>query len=382
MSEPLVQLTAKRERLADLTTGELASRLADHEDCSAAKGLRTAKKIFRHAFANDVHGDVAWTAGSLSDAQIGRWAHPIVLPLSPRIALNVAEHAPSSDGTVRLLLRAPDSALIESVIIPADKGRNQPRTTLCLSSQVGCARACRFCETGVLGLQRQLSSSEIVDQFRVAQRICGDSGRELNNLVFMGMGEPFDNLREVLRALTVLTDQHGFAFPGSRITVSTVGVADRIAEFFAGTRAELAISLNAPDDVRRSHLMPINERFDLATLIDAVRQHMPGNRRVLFQYALFAGVNDSLQDAALLAQLVSAVRCRVNIIPANPGPDPALVAPSTEQVDLFVEALAERGVTTLVRRPRGRDIGGACGQLAGAARRRVGNDAQTEAPCL
>ncbi|MCA9621018.1 MAG: 23S rRNA (adenine(2503)-C(2))-methyltransferase RlmN, partial [Myxococcales bacterium] len=188
------------------------------------------------------------------------------------------------------------------------------------------------------------------------------------NIVFMGMGEPFDNLEAVLRSVELLTDPHAFGFAPTRITVSTVGVADKLTTFFAGTRAELAISLNAPDDARRDHIMPINRRFDLAALRDALLAAMPAGRRVLFQYALFDGFNDSLADAELLADYVAPVRCRVNVIPANPGPDPSLVAPPPERVDAFVAHLRARGVTALVRRPRGRDIGGACGQLAGRAR--------------
>jgi 23S rRNA (adenine2503-C2)-methyltransferase len=279
------------------------------------------------------------------------------------------------------LLRARDGALIESVIIPAHAGRDSARTTLCISSQVGCARACSFCETGQLGLLRQLSAAEIIDQFRLAAEMLRDEGARptdrraasagtarVSNVVFMGMGEPFDNLREVTRAIALLSDPCGIAFATSRTTVSTVGVADKLESFFALTRAELAISLNAPDDARRDRIMPINRRFDLPTLRHALLAALPPGRRVLFQYALFAGFNDSLADADLLADYVAPVPCRVNVIPANPGPDPTLFAPPTERVDAFVERLAERGVTALVRAPRGRDVGGACGQLAGSRR--------------
>jgi 23S rRNA (adenine2503-C2)-methyltransferase len=306
--------------------------------------------------------------------------------------LDVVERAPSGDGTTRLLLRTWDGHLIEAVIIPVAEGRRRPRTTLCISSQAGCARACTFCETGSLGLERQLSAAEIVDQYRIARRICEEPNRPtdervdgapetyrpttrraahqpISNIVFMGMGEPLDNLPEVLRAISLLSHQRSFAFAPTRITVSTVGCADKLGEFFSRTRAELAISLNAPDDARRSAIMPINDRFDMATLRAALIEAVPPGRRVLFQYALFSGLNDSIEDADAVAAYVAPLRCRVNVIPANPGPDRALVAPPMPVVDAFVARLRARGVTTLLRRPRGRDVGGACGQLAGRARR-------------
>jgi len=183
------------------------------------------------------------------------------------------------------------------------------------------------------------------------------------------MGEPFDNLAEVLRAIRLLTDGRAYDFAPARVTVSTVGVADKIEAFFAGTRARLAVSLNAPDDARRSRIMPVNQRFSLATLKAALQRHVPHGRGVLFEYVLFDGVNDGVADADALAEYVRDVRCRVNVIPCNPGPDPALRPPSEEAVTAFLQRLASLGVTTLVRRPRGRDVGGACGQLAGAARR-------------
>jgi len=273
---------------------------------------------------------------------------------------------------------------------------------------VGCARACAFCETGAHGLTRQLRPREIVDQYCLARRLCeapdrpidrrdrhedapptpvADNApgrppkaaeRPISNIVFMGMGEPFDNLPHVARAISLLGTQQAFDLAPTRITVSTVGQADRLAAFFAETRAELAISLNAPDDARRSRIMPINDRYDMAALKRALLEVLPPRRRVLFQYALFAGFNDALEDADLLAAYVRDVPCRVNVIPANPGPDASLVSPTIERVDAFVARLRGHGVTTLVRRPRGRDVGGACGQLAGRRRLRLVSSAPIE----
>lgn len=390
-----------RKRLADYDSEALGVHLSRICDCSLERGRRVARRALRLAFANDDEGDATWTDASLTEAGIGAWARPALVALSPEPSMTIVERAPSDDGTERLLLRAEDGAVVEAVMIPAEAGRDHQRTTLCISSQVGCARACSFCETGTLGLTRQLTAGEIVDQFRVMRRLCRARDRPVDrratdparvtapadpppvdkpgrrrrateqpvsNVVFMGMGEPMDNLAQVNRAIALMTDQHAFAFAPTRVTVSTVGVADRLEEFFAATRAELAISLNAPDDARRNRIMPINERFGLLELRKRLSEAIPSGRRVLFQYALFAGFNDDLSDADLLADYVAPVRCRVNVIPANPGPDPTLVAPSPERVHAFVARLKERGVTALVRRPRGRDVGGACGQLAGSRR--------------
>lgn len=348
--------------LASYDAGALAERLV-RAGGSASSARSAAGRVVRHAFARD--GEVAWGERVFAGLGIGAWAHGALGELDPSPALAVAERVPAEDGTVRLLLRARDGALVESVLIPGPA-----RTTLCISSQVGCARACSFCETGRLGLERQLSAGEIVDQVRLARAEWAALGGEpaLSNIVFMGMGEPFDNLGEVLRAIRLLTDARAFGFAPSRVTVSTVGVADKLPAFFAGARAELAVSLNAPDDARRRAIMPVNARFSMAALREAIERSMPQGRRVLFEYVLFDGFNDAPEDADLLAAYVRGLRCRVNVIPCNPGPDPRLRPPSPERLEAFVARLSSHEITTLVRRPRGRDVGGACGQLAGARR--------------
>jgi len=369
---PLVSRAARGDTLlASHDAGSLAERLvASGGSASAARSA--AARIVRHAFFRDA-SVVPWGPQTFADLGIGAWAHPTLAALDPAPALALHERAPAEDGTIRLLFRARDGALVESVLIPGPG-----RTTLCISSQVGCARACAFCETGRLGLERQLSAGEIIDQVRLARALWNEAGGAppLSNLVFMGMGEPFDNLPEVLRALRLLTDDRAFAFAPSRVTVSTVGVADKLPAFFAGSRAELAVSLNAPDDERRRVIMPINARFPLAALRDALLATLPHGRRVLFEYVLFDRWNDAPEDADLLAAYVQPIRCRVNVIPCNPGPDPSLRPPAPERLDAFVARLSSHGVTTLVRRPRGRDVGGACGQLAGA--RRAERSAPTE----
>jgi 23S rRNA (adenine2503-C2)-methyltransferase len=360
---PLVSRAARGDALlASHDAASLADRLT-RAGGSASSARSAAARIVRHAFAKDT--DFDWNPAAFAALGIGAWAHESLAALDPSPSLTLAERAPAEDGTLRLLFRAKDGALIESVLIPAPN-----RTTLCVSSQVGCTRACRFCETGRLGLERQLSTGEIIDQIRLARRLWQNEGKTppLSNLVFMGMGEPFDNLSAVLTAVRLLTDDRAFAFAPSRVTVSTVGVVDKFPAFFAGARAELAVSLNAPDDERRRAIMPINVRFPLAALREALIAQLPKGRRVLFEYVLFDHFNDAPEDADLLADFTKGIRCRVNVIPCNPGPDPELRPPTPERLDAFVARLSSHDVTTLVRRPRGRDVGGACGQLAGARR--------------
>jgi 23S rRNA (adenine2503-C2)-methyltransferase len=363
---PFVRAPARGELLASHDAGSLAS-LLERAGGAASAARATAAKVLRHAYGDPAGAGATrgWDDGSLGAASVGAWARPALLALDPSLSLEVAEEAPSADDTVRLALRARDGALVETVIIPGPA-----RATLCVSSQVGCARACTFCETGRHGLARQLEAGEIVDQVRIGLARWRTSGgaAALSNLVFMGMGEPFDNLGEVLRAIRLLTDPRAFSFAAKRVTVSTVGVADKFGAFFAGCRAELAVSLNAPDDARRDAIMPVNRRVPLAALRRALVESLPSRRRVLFEYVLFDGFNDAPADADAVAAFVAGLRCRVNVIPCNPGPDPALRPPSPERLDAFVARLSAHEVTTLVRRPRGRDVGGACGQLAGALR--------------
>jgi len=363
----------ERELLASHDAGSLAA-LLERAGGAASTARATAAKVVRHVFHDRGEAPAGWDDAALASLGVGAWARPALLALDPEPSLSIAEEAPSLDDTVRLALRAHDGSLVETVIIPAPA-----RTTVCVSSQVGCARACSFCETGRHGLDRQLEAGEIVDQVRLAlavwrRRGGAPAGRHaITNLVFMGMGEPFDNLGEVTRAVRLLTDPRAFAFAEKRVTVSTVGVVDKLAAFFSGCRAELAVSLNAPDDARRSAIMPINRRAPLAELRAALAATLPRGKRVLFEYVLFDGFNDAPGDADLLAAFVAGLRCRVNVIPCNPGPDPSLRPPSPDRLDTFVARLSAHGVTTLVRRPRGRDVGGACGQLAGALRARPGD---------
>ncbi|MSP91705.1 MAG: radical SAM protein [Myxococcales bacterium] len=307
-----------------------------------------------------------WATGLAALGRAARSAAAVAV--APPTTLRLAEHALAADGTLRLGLTTADGQAIETVVIPAPGG---DRTTVCLSSQAGCAFACRFCETGRLGLQRALGSGEIVAQFRLAraawQAIRG-TRPPVGNVVFMGMGEPFDNLAAVAAALAVLQDDRAFGLGWRSCTVSTVGVVAQLPTFFATCRAHLAVSLNAPDDERRSFAMPVNRRWPLAELKRALQSHLPAGRDVLVEYVLFDGWNDSAADARLLAGWLAGLPARLNLIVANPGPDAALRTPTMAAVEAFRAEMQAAGVRALVRHPHGREVGGACGQLAGRLR--------------
>lgn len=282
-------------------------------------------------------------------------------------ALPPAEAVRDADGSVRFAVRLRDGQVVESVAIhqPVSDTRAKERWTVCLSSQVGCARGCVFCETGRLGLLRNLEAAEIVCQYALVARHLGFSPR---NVVFMGMGEPLDNLEEVLRAIAVLREPGGFAVPERHITVSTVGIVPRIGELFARSRVNLAVSLHAVDPAARRALLPVARRWSLGELRAAIAR---APRAVLLQWTLIAGVNDSDADADALAAFARGLDVRVNLIPLNPGPDPRQSSPPLSRCRAFQRRLAGSGVRTLLRLPHGRSVGGACGQLAGALRARA-----------
>ncbi|MEY3014107.1 MAG: hypothetical protein RIT45_2842 [Pseudomonadota bacterium] len=315
--------------------------------------------------------DVPFEAALASLPRAARRDLPGLVAPPAEAALVQAQRA--ADATVKLLVRYDDGALVESVIIPSRRGEAGGRTTLCVSSQVGCGRRCAFCATGTLGLRRQLSADEIVAQLRVARRYWTEHAGEsppIGNIVFMGMGEPLDNLDAVCDAIDVLRDDRAFGLAASRITVSTVGVADRVLRFLARSPARIAVSLHAPDDARREALMPVNRRTGLQALKSALQRGLTGGREVLVAYILFDGLNDADADADLLAAWLDGLPARLNLIPANPGPDPGLRAPSDERVRAFQRRLLDAGIRALVRWPHGRDVAGACGQLAVAAEAR------------
>jgi len=273
--------------------------------------------------------------------------------------LEMAYEARSTDGTIKHLWGLHDGEQIESVLIPT-----QNRVTLCLSSQAGCALACRFCATGDFGFRRQLSVAEIVAQYRDAELVSRDMfGRGIANVVYMGMGEPMANLEAVLGSLSIL--HAGFGFGARRITVSTVGLIPGIQALAARPEPfRLAVSLHAPEHELRQMLVPSEKRYPLPDLFHALRAYQEDKgRRVTFEYTLIDRVNDSTELASGLADLLHGLDSFVNLIPYNPIPGRDWRPSSSDRIASFVQILDSRGIEAAVRKPRGRDIAAACGQL-------------------
>jgi 23S rRNA (adenine2503-C2)-methyltransferase len=281
----------------------------------------------------------------------------------------------SSDGTIRYLLAMADGETVETVWMPEGDGgeagdgseagdNDWQRATICVSSQVGCAVNCQFCLTALLGVKRNLSAGEIVGQVTAVLNDRGvDLERQRVNIVFMGMGEPFLNYAQFMKSVRLLVE--GVGFPASRMTVSTSGIVPRIVDFGGEPlRPKLAISLNAPNDAVRTQIMPINKKWNLELLMQAAREFPLRNReRITFEYVLLNGVNDQPSHAREVVELVRGVRCKVNLIALNPGPGIDFGTPAEENVRAFQNVLVQAGVPAFVRRPRGRDIYAACGQL-------------------
>ena len=273
----------------------------------------------------------------------------------------------STDGTVRYLLRLRDGETIETVLMPEPS-----RDTICLSTQAGCPVDCKFCLTALLGLIRNLSAGEIVGQvLLVAERNgleLGEAPRRPVNLVFMGMGEPLLNYDAVMAAVRLLADPQGVGLPARRMTLSTAGIVPRIADLGREpVRPRLAVSLNATTDAVRTRLMPLNKKWPIATLLEACREFpLRGSEQLTFEYVLLDGVNDTPADARRLIRHVRRVgsgRAKVNLIGLNPGAELPFHTPSDERVRAFQAILVEAGVRAFIRKPRGRDIFAACGQL-------------------
>src|SRR5579864_4609137 len=300
----------------------------------------------------------------------------------------------STDGTIRYPIAMAEGETVETVWMPEGDGGESgdgseagesewSRATICVSSQVGCAVNCQFCLTAQLGVKRNLTAGEIVGQVIAVLNDRGvDLERQRVNIVFMGMGEPFLNYQPFMKAVRLLADNHGAAesrevgaaappagvgIPASRMTVSTSGIVPRIADFGqedAAVRPKLAISLNAPDDELRARIMPINRKWNLEALMHAARSFPLRNReRITFEYVLLAGVNDQPAHAREVVELVRGIRCKVNLIALNPGPGIDFQTPEGNSVHGFQQILTQAGIPAFVRRPRGRDIYAACGQL-------------------
>ncbi|MDP1827227.1 MAG: 23S rRNA (adenine(2503)-C(2))-methyltransferase RlmN [Archangium sp.] len=289
-------------------------------------------------------------------------SHRVWRPFLERSGLvlpKVTERQQSPDGTTKYALEF-DGTNVETVRIPA-KGRS----TICISSQAGCTRKCVFCATKELGFIRQLKAEEMVAQYLLA-RSEAPAAQPASNVVFMGMGEPMDNLDEVLRAVEVLTQSPAPQLRQVAVTVSTSGVLPGLERFLAESNASLALSLNATTDEVRARVMPQNKTWPIEALLGALRKDVArrsGKRDYFIEYVLFKDLNDTDADADRLVALLEGIPSRVNLIPYNPYPGTGLETPSEARVRAFHERLVSKGMLTLIRWPRGREIAAACGQL-------------------
>jgi len=262
------------------------------------------------------------------------------------------------DGVIKFVTRMADGHSVESVVLPMVQHK-----TVCVSSQVGCRMGCRFCETGKNGLARNLEVAEIVGQVYAARKRFGP---DLRNVVFMGMGEPFDSYARVLKAIDVINDQRGLDIALRRITVSTVGLESGLRKFSASGKqpARLSVSLNAPNDQLRSQIMPVNRRLPMQRLRELLRAYPLKKKDVIMiSYVLIPGVNDHAAHADQLARYLEILPCKVNLIPCNPGPDSPYRAPTREEIARFRNRLIARHVNTQLRATLGHELMAACGQL-------------------
>jgi 23S rRNA (adenine2503-C2)-methyltransferase len=261
----------------------------------------------------------------------------------------------SKDGTKKYLFNVLNDKYIETAFIP-----DKDRATICISCQSGCKMGCTFCMTGKQGFQGNLSSNEILNQFRSLPEF-----KKITNMVFMGMGEPLDNITELLKSLEILTGEWGYGWSPTRITVSTVGLLDGIKEFLEKSRCHLAISLHSPFDGERNELMPVQKTNSVREVLDIIRSfNFNSQRRVSFEYILFDGLNDSLNHIKELARILNGIKCRINIIRYHPVPGSTLRSPDNHSVTAFKEALNAKGILTTIRASRGVDIQAACGLLS------------------
>jgi 23S rRNA (adenine2503-C2)-methyltransferase len=327
-----------------LTVGDLLPRLGGE---SRALALR------RVLMSGPQRGLPDKVAG-VSESILGPLRASLQLPQSRVSSILHAE-----DGATKWAHEFGDGQSAETVLIPS-----RTRGTVCVSSQSGCTRSCAFCATATMGFRRNLTAGEIVHQFLVARVAAESAGLEATNVVFMGMGEPLDNIEEVLSAVRSLTD----VFPGlspRRVTVSTSGVVPRMKRFLKECRASLALSLNASDDATRTRIMPHNKTWPLASIMGALHEAAAERpRRFFVEYVQLRGVNDSVDDARRIAELLRGLDVHVNVIPHNPFHGSPFQAPPRDETVRFHDQIKAQGLKGIIRWPRGRDVAGACGQLA------------------
>ena len=347
-------LNEEKHNILELDRNQLA-RWLDDQGIASYRANQILKWIYlRQADRFDLMTDIAKDIRSLLEEQftIGR--------------LQIENIETSIDGSRKYLFKLEDAKYIESVLIP-----ERDHYTLCISSQVGCAQNCRFCLTASGGFQRNLSKAEIVSQVRDIKNDLKDSTL-LSNLVFMGMGEPLANYKNLVAAIELIPDNSlGLGFAARRVTVSTAGLVSRLADLGHDTRVNLAVSLNAADNATRSRLMPINRKFPIEKLLEAC-EHFPlrGGRRITIEYVLLKDVNDSVKDAERLARLLRPIKSKINLIPFNAHEGCRYQRPGEDTILRFQKVLIDYNYTVMIRQSKGQDISAACGQLAAKRPRR------------
>ncbi len=285
-------------------------------------------------------------------------AHYLILPIS------LDKEQRSVDGTIKFRFKLHDGNFIESVLIPVEKDK---RFTVCVSSQVGCSLSCKFCATGQMKRMRNLDAAEIFDQVVAVNKVCEEVyGHKLTNIVYMGMGEPLLNYNNTIESIRKISAEDGLGMSPRRITLSTVGIAKMILRLSEeGLRVNLALSLHAADDIKRSEIMPINEQNDLITLMKAIKVfHQSNHTKISFEYIAFKDFNDGIGDAERLAKLCSNFPVTINIIEYNPVENVTYTKADEQKIDQFALYLRNKGLMVTLRRSRGKDIDAACGQLA------------------
>ena len=326
---------------------------------SSLEGLLSSRRRAIEA-AKWIYGTRPWSSElppTVPGVSAAAWSQLRAACTMPDV--RVTDRRIATDGTTKFLIEVPGGS-VETVLIPA-----RDRSTVCVSSQIGCTRSCRFCATASLGFTRSLRAGEIVAQYLVA-RAHGAERPELSpatNVVFMGMGEPMDNLDEVLTAVEILTQTPAPQLGNAQVTVSTSGVVPGMRRFMTEAKASLALSLNGSTDDQRTQVMPHNKTWPIAELLAVLREHP--KRTHFIEYVMFDGVNDADEDAARVVELLSGLNARLNLIPHNPitSPLPLRASPAA-RIEAFHRIVHAAGLRTMIRWPKGQDVAAACGQLA------------------
>ncbi|KAA0064693.1 dual-specificity RNA methyltransferase RlmN isoform X1 [Cucumis melo var. makuwa] len=341
---------------AAAVTSQKASTL--EKKAATAHGCMAPTRFVVRGSAAEQKGYVVGQRRKTGVGLVKRWSELAVTRGQSHLAVR---HMEGSAWILQILFNLEDGLIIETVVIPCDRGR----TTVCVSSQVGCAMNCQFCYTGRMGLKRHLTAAEIVEQAVFARRLLTSEVGLITNVVFMGMGEPLHNIDNVIKAANIMVHEQGLHFSPRKVTVSTSGLVPQLKRFLNECNCALAVSLNATTDEVRNWIMPINRKYKLGLLLQTLREELRCKHKykVLFEYVMLAGVNDSIEDAKRIVDLVQGIPCKINLISFNPHCGSQFRPTCKEKMIGFRNVLAESGLTVFLRLSRGDDQMAACGQL-------------------